>query len=312
MDDLFADFLAETRVELDRAQDALARLEQGAPADEALTQIKRGVETIRLRCAAIGFVRIAALGNGALALLERLHGAQTASPTDVRTLRRAVDRMARLIATLAATGAEPNLDSEAPPEPANDHFSSSHPPAQDSAWAAIEAAFAQAAHLMSKHASLVIEPSARALPEAIVAIASAPLQRIVRYLCVYSIEPELVRNARGKPGAGTVRIAGLSVGAEAVLAISDDGAGINLQRLRRRATAMKLIAANENLSDAAAAALIFAPNLSTLSEGDNESGMDRAKAMVEAAGGALEISTIEGRGATFLLRLPAHTIQGAA
>lgn len=316
MDDLFADFLAETRVELDRAQDALARLEQGAAPEEALAEIRRGVEAIRARCAEIGFVRIAALGEGAKASLERLRGAQAISPTDVRTLRRAVDRMARLIATLAATGAEPVFDAsetapEPAPEPANDHLAT-QTPAQDAAWSAVEAAFTTAAGQMGKHAVLVIEPSARALADPIVAVATAPLQRIVRYLCVYSIEPDLVRNARGKHGSGSVRIAALSVGAEAVLAISDDGAGIDLARLRRRATAMKLIAEGESLSDTAAAALIFAPNLSTLSEGDNESGLDRAKAMAEAAGGALEVSTVEGRGATFLLRLPTHAIQGAA
>lgn len=312
MDDLFADFLAETRVELDRAQDALARLEQGAPGQEALSEIKRGVEAIRSRCAAIGFVRIAALGEGALAQIARIHGAPAVSPTEARTLRRAVDRMARLIATLAATGAElSGFDLEAP-EPANDAAEIEPARARPNAWAGVEAAFAAAASQMGKHASMIIEPSAHDLPQPLVAAASAALERIVRFLCVYSIEPELVRRARGKVGAGAVRIAALTVGSEAVLSISDDGAGLNLERLRARAAGLKLIDANDTLTEADLAALIFAPNLSTLSERDNEAGLDRAKAMAEALGGSLAASSVAGRGTTFLLRLPLQTLEGAA
>lgn len=319
MDDLFADFLAETHVELNRVQDALSRLEQGAAASETFSDINQGLAAVRAACAGIGFVRIAALATGALNFMERLRITDAVTPSDVRTLRHAVDRIGRLVATLASTAAEaPASETEPDLTPANDTIAVAGPrtqpvnaPAAETPWAIVEAALTSTAAQMRKPASIIIEPSAQALPASVVNAASAALQRVVRYLCVYSLEPELLRRARGKRGEGAVRIASLSMGAEAVIAVSDNGAGLDLARLRARAEGLGIEAPAETSSQQLAD-LIFAPRLSTLGEGDNEAGLDRAKASLEEIGGGIEVTTIAGSGVTFVLRVPAPALQGAA
>lgn len=331
MDDLLADFLSETRADLDRAHDALARLEQGAAADEELNHIKRGVAGIRSHCAALGFGRIAALAEGALALADRLHITGEVSPSDTRTLRRAVDRITRLIATIAATGAEPQggdpdiaqaltQDGDAVRRLARLETETAglHAGEPDS-WDAIERAVQDICLQLSKSVSIIIEPAARALPGELVQALSGPLERVLRYMCVYSLEHDLVRRARGKRAGGTIRISALRLGADAVIAVSDDGAGLDLERLRRRAVAIGLIAKAQaaDMPDVRAADLIFAPKISSMGELGDTCGLDSARTIVAALGGGVEVNTIAGRGATFLLRAPitqsfSKNIEGAA
>jgi len=324
MDDLIADFLAETRVELDRVQDALARLEQGAPPANALEDIRIGVGAIRGQCAALGYARIAALAEGTQTLIHRLYTTGVVTPSDARTVRRAVDRIARLLATLAATGAEPagadpdiaqalSEDGEAQRRQERVAIETAAQAGPD-AWGEIEAAGHAIAKQLSKSIAIQIEPSARALPYLTVTVATPAIERAVRYACAYGIEHELVRRARGKRAQGTVRVSALNIGDGAVIAVSDDGAGIDLPRLKQRAAALKLISQAEAdaLDDARAPELIFAPGLSTYGEGATREGLDTARAELARAGGAIEVSTIAGRGATFLIRLPQqHDVRGA-
>ncbi len=325
MDDLFADFLADTRVELDRAQDALARLERGAPAAGSLDELRRGVSAIRARCATAGYVRIAALATGAESLLARLRIADAVSPAETRVIRRAVDRMARLLATLAATGDEPRGgdhdiaraltdDVDALREKARAAARALAPAPAHDIWLEVETAFYEICRPLGKTVTLTIDPSARALSLGALTGLSGALQRLIRYCLAYSIEPDLVRRARGKSGDGAIRISALRIGDGLVIALSDDGAGLDLARVRARAGQLNLISPREAaaLSDARACELLFAPRLSTLGEPTPESGLDRAKAAIEALGGGVEATTLAGRGLTFLVRVPSAPHQGAA
>jgi len=310
MDDLLADFLAETRIELDRIEDALARLEQGAAASDNVAALRRGIDVIRAKSGLLGFSRIAALAEAADAHLQPVYSTGVMGKQDVTSLRRAVDRITRLTAALSATGSEMQ-DSEAASGDAAERLArlaSAFPEGQGAAasWAPIEAIAASVCNELAKPVLVEIETSARALPDVVVRPLVGALQRFVRFSCIYGIEPDLVRRAKGKRVPGTVRISAMRLDGEAVIAVTDDGAGLNLDRLRRRAAALKLVATNAaaDMKDAQAAALVFEPGVSVFGESEADGGLDRAKAIVERIGGGVDVNTIEGRGVTFLLRVP--------
>jgi chemotaxis protein histidine kinase CheA len=305
MDDLLADFLAETRIELERIEDALVRLYQGAAVSEATADIKRGVDIIRAKSGLLGFSRMAALAEAADAHLQRMYATDVIAPDDIAALRRAIDRLTRMMAALASTGVEATETDggEVPERMAR--LTSAFPPGGNASWAPVEAIAATVSAELGKAVVLEIEASARALPDAIVRPLVGALQRFVRFSCIYGIEPDLVRRARGKRVPGTIRVSALRLDGEAVLAVTDDGGGLNLDRLRRRAAALKLIAPNAaaDMRDPQAAALVFEPGVSALGESDKDGGLDRAKTIVERAGGSVDVNSNEGRGMTFLLRV---------
>ncbi len=319
MDDLVTDFLAESRVELDRACDALARLRQGAPARPCLEEMLRGARYARTGAGAIGLVRISTLAGALEDHVTRLRGGEPMRPDTAHTLERALDRMRRLIAMVAATGAEPaggDPDLEAALGEEGERRAALGPTREDPApqheadevWAEIERGALLVAAQMRKAVQIGIDETARALPHSLVRALKRAIMLFMRHACVYSIEPEALRVSRGKRATAMLRITAMLVGREAVLAIGDDGQGLPLDRMRRRAELLNLLpkARAANLSDADAAALIFERALSTFGEGDGAHGLDLARHDVEALGGAVDVNTLHERGVTFIIRAPLH------
>ncbi|MET0182823.1 MAG: ATP-binding protein [Caulobacterales bacterium] len=317
MEDLLADFRTETRVEFDRAQDALTRLEHGAPLDESISDMRRGVSELKASCAALGFGRIVAISDKTIALIDRLRVLDSVAPQDIRALRRAIDRIARIMAAIAATGVEIDGgdadvlqalgdDSEAEFRQARLASAVAAQSDETDPWSLIlQAAYAVATQ-MSKSISVEIDSTARELPADLVQALSPALQRIIRHVSIYSLEPDLLRRPRGKLVGGTIRISALHVGKEAILAINDDGAGLDLERLRKRAVALGIVTQGRaaDMPENQAAALVFAPRVSSLGEFDNESGLDRARTLIQSLGGDIEAKSNSGRGATFFVRAP--------
>ncbi|MGE3142068.1 MAG: ATP-binding protein [Hyphomonadaceae bacterium] len=274
-----------------------------------------------------GFSRTAALAQMLTKNLADPH-------SDLQPVTRAIDRIGRILTIAEAAGAEPQggdpdlleaLSKEGEAR-ARQQRLQAHFPAADStrqnagAWCAVEMAAAAAAEQMGKTIAISIDAAARALPAELTLALRGPLSRVLRYCCIYGVEMEALRVARGKPAAGAVRVSALTVERDIVIAVSDDGAGLDLERLRARAAALKLLprAAAANLPDGEAAALIFAPGVSSFGETSAEAGLDRAKAEIERLGGAVEVNSLRGRGTTFLIRTPLDAredpleIQGAA
>ena len=90
--------------------------------------------------------------------------------------------------------------------------------------------------------------------------------------------------------------------------MSDDGRGLNHERIRRKAVAQGLIGPEDDLSEAQLHALIFAPGFSTAEQVTDVSGrgvgMDVVKRNIEALNGSVSIESVPGRGSTFRIRLP--------
>jgi len=140
---------------------------------------------------------------------------------------------------------------------------------------------------------------------------TGPFEHLLRNCVVHGIERPEARSAAGKDATGTISIQLAQEGSEVAVEFRDDGAGLNLGRIRERAVAMGLLAADVEPSDAELANLIFAPGFST-AEGVSELagrgvGMDVVRAEVNAMGGRIETATAAGLGASFRLVLPLTT-----
>ena len=140
---------------------------------------------------------------------------------------------------------------------------------------------------------------------------TGPFEHLLRNCVAHGIEAPDARSAAGKDATGTITIHLAQEGNEVAVEFRDDGAGLNLERIRQRGIDQGLLAADAAPSEAELANLIFAPGFSTA---DNVSelagrgvGMDVVRAEVNAMGGRIETATAAGQGASFRLVLPLTT-----
>jgi two-component system chemotaxis sensor kinase CheA len=135
-----------------------------------------------------------------------------------------------------------------------------------------------------------------------------PLMHIVRNAIDHGIEPVDERLAAGKDAQGCIGINAFQRGNHVVIAVSDDGKGINRAALFNKAESLGLVSADDELSDREILNLVFSPGLSTQSEVSETSGrgvgMDVVRENVMALGGAVEVESIPGRGSTISMTLP--------
>ncbi|MCK6489638.1 MAG: chemotaxis protein CheW [Planctomycetes bacterium] len=160
-----------------------------------------------------------------------------------------------------------------------------------------------------KQAALVGEGMDLEIDKTLVELLDAQLPHLVRNSIDHGIEAPPARQAAGKAPAGTLRLSALRRGNEVVLELADDGAGIDLARLRAHAEAMGLLAPGQHASDEEIADLVFAPGLTTATRVTELSGrgvgMDAVRRAVEGAGGRIAVATRPGQGLRTLITLPA-------
>jgi two-component system chemotaxis sensor kinase CheA len=133
-----------------------------------------------------------------------------------------------------------------------------------------------------------------------------PLLHLVRNAVDHGIEAPAERTAAGKAEAGLIRLHAMQVGSEVVIAISDDGRGIDLQRVRTAAGRRSIDTAG--MSDAEVLDLIFKPGFSTAKRVSDVSGrgvgLDVVRSALESIRGRVEVRTEPGRGSEFRLAVP--------
>ena len=135
-----------------------------------------------------------------------------------------------------------------------------------------------------------------------------PLVHLIRNSLDHGIEMPEVRRAVGKPETGTLKLNAYHKGGNIIIEISDDGAGINKQKVLKRAIERGLVKVGETLSDEKIYELIFMPGFSTAEVVSDVSGrgvgMDVVQRNIKALGGAVEINAKEGIGTIISIRLP--------
>ncbi len=136
-----------------------------------------------------------------------------------------------------------------------------------------------------------------------------PLVHIVRNACDHGIGTPEDRQAADKPDTGTITIEGRHEGGEVWIIISDDGRGLNREKILRKAVEKGLVEGDgSGLSDDDAYALIFEPGFSTADQVTDISGrgvgMDVVKKNIEALKGRVSVRSRPGRGTTIILHIP--------
>ena len=137
-----------------------------------------------------------------------------------------------------------------------------------------------------------------------------PLTHAVRNSLDHGIEPPEVREAAGKDPEGTLRLRAMQEGSHVIIEVSDDGAGIAVEKVRAKAVERGLISTDRAAlqSERELLQLIFLPGFSTAAAVTNVSGrgvgMDVVRTNVEKIGGKVEIDSRVGTGTTLRLRIP--------
>jgi two-component system chemotaxis sensor kinase CheA len=139
---------------------------------------------------------------------------------------------------------------------------------------------------------------------------SDPLIHMVRNAVDHGLEPPLEREAAGKPRAGTVSLQASHRGNSVVITVSDDGRGIDCERIRKKIVAKDLMSKADarELTDRELIGYIWHPGLSTAETITEVSGrgvgMDIVKSRIENLSGTVDVRSVLGQGTTFTIRLP--------
>ena len=169
----------------------------------------------------------------------------------------------------------------------------------------------QAAKDTGKQVRLDIVGGAIEIDRGVLERMTGPFEHLLRNSVVHGIEPPEQREAAGKDKAGLITITITQEGNEVGVDVRDDGAGLDLARIRQRGIERGLLAPDAQPSDDELAQLIFAPGFST-AEAVTELagrgvGMDVVRAEVNAMGGRVQTASTPGRGTSFRLLLPLTT-----
>ena len=161
---------------------------------------------------------------------------------------------------------------------------------------------------LNKKVNLVIEGEDTELDKTVIDDLLDPVMHCVRNSVDHGIETPEVRAAAGKPEEGTLLLKASNEGNQIIIDIADDGAGINVEKVKQKAISKGLIHPNKIISDQEAYQLIFMPGFSTADKISNVSGrgvgLDVVKTMIEKLNGTVSVTSEAGKGTKFSIRLP--------
>ncbi|MFB2682183.1 chemotaxis protein CheA [Shewanella mangrovisoli] len=160
---------------------------------------------------------------------------------------------------------------------------------------------------LGKNVNLVIEGGNTEIDKGMIEKLVDPLTHLVRNSLDHGIEKPEKRIAAGKSEVGVLSLKASQRGGSIVIAVHDDGGGLNRERILQKARENGM-ALPENMTDKQVWQLIFAAGFSTAAEVTDVSGrgvgMDVVRKNIEALGGRIDIDSVAGEGATFEIQLP--------
>lgn len=163
---------------------------------------------------------------------------------------------------------------------------------------------------LGKRIELVTEGAETELDRQILDVIKDPLMHMVRNCADHAIELPGERLAVGKPEHGTIRLAAYHEGGSVTILIADDGRGLDIERIRRKAVQRGLAAEAEaeQMNDGQVGRFIFHPGFSTADSitaiSGRGVGMDVVKSNVDAIGGLIDIASKPGLGTTITIKIP--------
>jgi len=161
---------------------------------------------------------------------------------------------------------------------------------------------------LGKEIELSISGADTELDKSVVEKIGDPLMHLVRNSLDHGIEPVETRLACGKPACGRVSLNAFHDSGSIVIEVSDDGGGLNREKIRAKAIERELIQPTDALSDSEIINLIFEPGFSTADQVSKLSGrgvgMDVVRRNIQALRGTVDVASTEGVGSIFTIRLP--------
>jgi two-component system chemotaxis sensor kinase CheA len=163
----------------------------------------------------------------------------------------------------------------------------------------------------NKSINLVLEGQNAEIDRNMVEELYDPLVHMIRNSCDHGIQSSDDRIAKGKSPEGTILLKAEHAGGKIMITISDDGDGLNREKIIAKAREKGLIKDEEHLAEKEIFNLIFMPGFSTATQVTNISGrgvgMDVVRKTIEKLRGTVEIASKSGLGTTFTIKLPLTT-----
>jgi len=161
---------------------------------------------------------------------------------------------------------------------------------------------------LDKEIELHISGAETELDKTVVEKIGDPLMHLIRNSLDHGIEPAALRLERGKPACGRVSLNAYHDSGSIVIEVADDGGGLNKEKIAAKALERGIIQPGQTLSEAEIVNLIFEPGFSTIDKVSNLSGrgvgMDVVRRNIQALRGAVNVTSVDGEGASFSIRLP--------
>lgn len=178
------------------------------------------------------------------------------------------------------------------------------------AWGKLPRIIRDLSHELGKPIDLEMIGAETELDRQVLELIKDPLTHMVRNSADHGIETPQERKAAGKPASGTIRVSAYHEGGHIIIAIADDGKGLNTAKLKQKALAQGLASEAELsvMSDAQIHKFIFHPGFSTAEQITSVSGrgvgMDVVRTNIELIGGAIDLKSAEGVGTTCTIKIP--------
>lgn len=170
----------------------------------------------------------------------------------------------------------------------------------------------QTARELGKEVNLTIEGEAVSVDRSVLERMGAPLEHLLRNAVAHGIEAPAQRKKKGKPAAGDILLKVRQESDEIILTVTDDGAGIDVNRVREKAVERGLIAGKQKVDEQALLSVIFEPGFSTAAQVSQIAGrgvgLDSVRSDITGLGGRIDVNHAAGRGATFSIYLPVSLV----
>ncbi len=178
------------------------------------------------------------------------------------------------------------------------------------AWQKLPRILRDLSHELGKKIDLQMSGADTELDRQVLELIKDPLTHMVRNSADHGLESTEGRIAAGKPPVGVIKLDAYHEGGHVIIRISDDGGGLNLEKIKSKALAVGLTSEGEldQLSEQQISNFIFKPGFSTAQEVTSVSGrgvgMDVVRSNIEKIGGTVEVRSEVGRGSVFTIKIP--------